>query len=84
MHRGFTRAAAGRGVVLTACVAGVLAACSPKPAAQVATTPALSPEQQFATLERRYVIFMLGRFPVVSTYLGGSEFDPVLADNDGR
>jgi uncharacterized protein (DUF885 family) len=84
MHRGLTCAAAGRGVVLITCVAGLLTACSPKPAAQVATTPTLSPEQQFATLEHRYVIFMLGRFPVVSTYLGGSEFDPVLADNDGK
>src|SRR6201999_1422829 len=36
------------------------------------------------TLEHRYVMFVLRQFPVVSTYLGGSEFDPALADNDGR
>ena len=29
-------------------------------------------------------MFVLRRFPVVSTYLGGSEFDASLADNDGR
>lgn len=76
---------------LTACVSSVflsagallLAACGPQAAAPPAA-PTLSPEQQFAALERRYVIFVLKRYPVVSTYLGGSEFDPTLADNDGR
>ena len=75
----------------TACVANMflsaatllLTACGPQTAAPPAA-PALSPEQQFAALERRYVIFVLQRYPVVSTYLGGSEFDPALADNDGR
>ena len=66
-----------------ACLALLLAACGPKTPTPPAT-PALSPEQQFAALERRYVIFVLQRYPVVSTYLGGSEFDPTLADNDGR
>ena len=61
----------------------LLAACSPRTAAPP-PPPAVSPEQQFAALERRYVIFVLKRYPVVSTYLGGSEFDPILADNDGR
>jgi uncharacterized protein (DUF885 family) len=60
----------------------LLAACGSKTAAP--PIPTLSPEQQFAALERRYVIFVLQRYPVVSTYLGGSEFDPTLADNDGR
>jgi uncharacterized protein (DUF885 family) len=87
MHCGFTCAAVGRGacfaVFLAFVCGGLLAACSPQPAAQVAA-PEPSPEQRFATLERRYVIFMLGRFPVVSTYLGGSEFDAALADNDGK
>ncbi|MBS0420455.1 MAG: DUF885 domain-containing protein [Proteobacteria bacterium] len=64
-------------------VALLLAACGPKAAAPPAA-PVLSPEQQFAALERRYVIFVLKCYPVVSTYLGGSEFDPTLADNDGR
>lgn len=67
----------------SACLALLVAACGPKtPTAPAA--PTLSPEQQFAALERRYVIFVLRRYPVVSTYLGGSEFDPTLADNDGR
>ena len=30
------------------------------------------------------MIFVLERYPVVSTYLGGSEFDRTLADNDGK
>src|SRR5262249_23734644 len=58
-------------------------ACSPKPTPPTAA-PAPSPEQQFGELEHRYVMFVLRRFPVVSTYLGGSEFDAALADNDGR
>jgi uncharacterized protein (DUF885 family) len=29
-------------------------------------------------------MFMLRRFPVVATYLGGSEYDAALADNDGN
>ena len=61
----------------------LLSACGGKAAVPPAA-PVLSAEQQFAALERRYVIFMLKRYPVVSTYLGGSEFDPALADNDGR
>ena len=61
----------------------LLTACGPRAAAPP-VAPTLSPEQQFAALERRYVIFVLKRYPVVSTYLGGSEFDPGLADNDGR
>ena len=60
-----------------------LTACGPRTATQPAA-PVLSPEQQFAALERRYVVFVLKRYPVVSTYLGGSEFDPTLADNDGH
>ncbi len=69
--------------VLLGAVALLLAACGPKAAAPPAA-PVLNAEQQFAALERHYVIFMLKRYPVVSTYLGGSEFDPTLADNDGR
>jgi uncharacterized protein (DUF885 family) len=69
--------------VLLGAAALLLAACGPRTANQPAT-PTLTPEQQFATLERRYVIFVLKRYPVVSTYLGGSEFDATLADNDGH
>lgn len=59
-----------------------LAGCGGKAAPAAAAPP--TAEQQFPALERRYVIFVLGRYPVVSTYLGGSEFDAVLADNDGK
>ncbi len=64
-------------------VIGLLTACSPKSSTPVAT-PGPTPEQRFAALEHGYVIFILSRFPVVSTYLGGGEFDPALADVDGR
>lgn len=77
--------------ISTACVSSVfvsavalfLAACGPRTAAPPAASPP-SPEQQFSALEHRYVIFVLDRYPVVSTYLGGSEFDRTLADNDGK
>ena len=60
----------------------VVAACSP-------TTPPTPPapvnvEAQFATLEHDYVVYMMSRFPVVATYLGGSAFDPSLAHIDGK
>jgi len=57
--------------VLAVWAAGLLAACSPKPGAQVAPPRSVLNSGSLA-LERRYVIFMLERFPVVSTYLGGS------------
>ena len=38
----------------------------------------------FARLEREYVVDMLGRYPVVATYLGGAALDPALATVDGR
>ena len=76
--------------IRAACVSSILgfaalflAACGPQTAAPPAFRPP-SPEQQFSALERRYVIFVLERYPVVSTYLGGSEFDRTLADNDGK
>ena len=66
-------------------VVAVLAAagCGQKspPAAAVAPPNA---ELQFGSLEHRYVVFVLSRFPVVATYLGGSAFDPALADIDGK
>ena len=70
------------GAVFLSAAALLLTACGPRTAPPAA--PTLSPEQQFAALERRYVIFVLKHHPVVSTYLGGSEFDPSLADNDGK
>ena len=38
----------------------------------------------FDGLEHEYVVYFLGRFPVVATYLGGSAFDPALAHVDGQ
>ena len=41
-------------------------------------------DAHFATLEHAYVVYSMSHFPVMATYLGGSAFDPVLADVDGR
>jgi uncharacterized protein (DUF885 family) len=46
--------------------------------------PQPSVEQGFATLEHEYVVYVLGRFPVVATYLGGTAFDAQLRDIDGK
>ncbi len=73
----------GRGLVWAIPVILLQVACSPPTVPQAAPVRP-DPEQQFATLEHGYVMFVLRRFPVVSTYLGGSEFDAALADNDGR
>jgi uncharacterized protein (DUF885 family) len=35
-------------------------------------------------VEHDYAVYVLGRFPVVATYLGGAAFDAQLADVDGR
>jgi uncharacterized protein (DUF885 family) len=37
----------------------------------------------FAVLEHEYTTYILRRFPVVATYLGGDAFDPHLANVDG-
>lgn len=50
--------------------------------ARAATEPA--GEARFAALEHQYVVYVLGHFPVVATYLGGAAFDPTLADVDGK
>jgi uncharacterized protein (DUF885 family) len=75
--------AARRSSVLASAAALFLVACGSRSVAPPAAA-SLDPEQRFAALEHRYVIFVLQRYPVVSTYLGGSEFDSVLADNDGK
>jgi uncharacterized protein (DUF885 family) len=41
-------------------------------------------DARFAALEHEYVVYFLGHFPVVATYLGGAAFDPQLAGIDGR
>ncbi len=43
-----------------------------------------SADASFARLEHEYVTYVLGRFPVVATYLGGAQFDAQLAEVDGR
>ncbi len=40
-------------------------------------------DARFAALEHAYVTYSMRRFPVMATYLGGSAFDPSLADVDG-
>jgi uncharacterized protein (DUF885 family) len=39
-------------------------------------------DARFAAVEHEYVTYVLGQYPVVATYLGGSEFDPQLAHVD--
>jgi uncharacterized protein (DUF885 family) len=70
-------------LALVVFLAALLCACGRKPPAP-APAPTLSAEQQFGPLEHSYVVFVLSHFPVVSTYLGGSEFDPSLAAIDGK
>jgi uncharacterized protein (DUF885 family) len=41
-------------------------------------------DARFAILEHDFVVYFLGRFPVVATYLGGAAFDPQLAGVDAR
>jgi uncharacterized protein (DUF885 family) len=71
------------------------AASAPAPAARPPLTqpraPVAQPVQRrpwadarFAALEHEYAVYILGRFPVVATYLGGAAFDPQLAGIDGR
>src|SRR5215469_4162386 len=59
-------------------------------AAALASPPSAQPlparhtaDAHFASLEHEYVTYVLGRYPVVATYLGGSAFDPQLAGVDG-
>jgi uncharacterized protein (DUF885 family) len=65
---------------------GVIGGCARQPAPQSASTPTAPPaaESSFGKLEHDYVVYFMSRFPVVATYLGGSAFDPALADIDGR
>ena len=60
----------------------VVAACSPT--APPTPPAAVNVEAQLGTLEHDYVVYMMSRFPVVATYLGGSAFDPSLAHIDGK
>lgn len=59
-----------------------LASCGGSPTAPV-NTPAPG-DGDFARLSWQYVIFFLGRNPVVATYLGGAALDTSLASIDGK
>jgi uncharacterized protein (DUF885 family) len=71
--------------VLTAICFAILGACSQAPAPAPAAAPAAAPgDEAFAKTERAYVVYLLGQFPVVATYLGGSALDASLIDVDAR
>ena len=71
--------------VLTAICCALLAACSQAPApAPTAAAVAAPGDEAFARTERAYVVYLLGQFPVVATYLGGSALDASLMDVDAR
>ena len=81
--RGGLRGSGGAaGVAISVAMGLGLAACgspTPPPAAQAPDV-----NTQFGTIEHEYVTYFLSHFPVVATYLGGSEFDPSLANVDGK
>jgi uncharacterized protein (DUF885 family) len=61
------------------------------PAAPLPRAPVAHPLQKkpwadarFAAVEHDFVVYMLERFPVVATYLGGAAFDAQLLGVDGR
>src|SRR5580692_101374 len=66
----------------TAVLAAAAAHAQP-PVAQPVTVRH-SADEKFAGVEHEYVTYVLGQFPVVATYLGGSAFDASLAGIDGR
>jgi hypothetical protein len=52
-------------------------------AARAGAAPA-DADARCATLEHRYAVYCMSRFPVVATYMGGAAFDPALAHIDDR
>jgi uncharacterized protein (DUF885 family) len=58
----------------------------PRPRAPVAQPLQKRPweDARFAQVEHDYLVYFLGRFPVVATYLGAAALDPQLAGVDGR
>jgi uncharacterized protein (DUF885 family) len=64
--------------LLVAVALGTSTASARPPAAQPLPMRHAS-DARFATVEHDYVTYVLKQFPVVATYLGGSEFDPQLA-----
>jgi uncharacterized protein (DUF885 family) len=75
------KGAFGRAGLVVLAVA--LAACGPKEAPP-ATQAQPDSNAQFASAEHDYAVYFMSRFPVVATYLGGSAFDPSLAEIDGK
>ncbi len=70
-----------RAPLVAATLACTAAACGNKPAS---APPPADANTQFAAAEHEYAVYIMGQFPVVATYLGGSAFDPQLAGIDGR
>ena len=68
--------------LLLAALALAVAACHPSSPPAPPVEP--SADDQFALLEHDYAVYMMSRFPVVATYLGGSAFDPSLSQIDGK
>ena len=70
-------------------IALLLSAATGAATAPAVVGPASQPQgrfdddTRFATLEHGYVVYLMQRFPVVGTYLGGAGFDPELAQVDG-
>jgi len=62
------------------------AAPVPRPRAPVAQPVQKRPweDARFAQVEHDYLVYFLGRVPVVATYLGAAALDPQLAGVDGR
>jgi uncharacterized protein (DUF885 family) len=62
----------------------LLAVCTCSPLGFGAARMPADRDGGFSTLEHQYAVYVMSRFPVVATYLGGSAFDPALAAIDGR
>src|SRR5277367_4439975 len=71
------------GLQPAAVLAAVLAAAAAHSAAPPPPLSESAADARFATLEHAYVMYSMRRFPVMATYLGGSAYDPSLADVDG-
>lgn len=71
-------------LALIALAAVVASGCQRDAAPAPPPSPAQAAEASFGSLEREYAIYVMTRFPVVGTYLGGAGFDPALADIDGK
>ena len=85
--------------LLAACAAcAALAQPAPTQPAAAAALPPATPrapvaqpvqhrpwaDARFAAAEHDYAVYILGRFPVVATYLGGAAYDAQLTGIDGR